>query len=81
MAGFSWIWHLLEHWLSKLILRYGKKLLYVGKIFAVTDGVITGFFDKNGNLDKAYLDVAGTAFKSFIKFLFILNCNYIFIKK
>ncbi|MDY4445670.1 hypothetical protein [Campylobacter sp.] len=67
--------------MSKLIMRYGKKLLYVGKIFAVTDGVITGFFDKNGNLDKAYLDVAGTAFKSFIKFLFILNCNYIFIKK
>ena len=58
-----------------------QKLLYVGKIFAVTDGVITGFFDKNGNPDKAYLDVAGTAFKSFIKFLFILNCNYIFIKK
>ena len=53
MAGFSWIWHLLEHWLSKLIMRYGKKLPYVGKIFAVTNGVITGFFDKNGNLDKA----------------------------
>ena len=53
MAGFSWIWHLLEHWLSKLIMRYGKKLPYVGKIFAVTDGVITGFFDKNGNPDKA----------------------------
>ena len=81
MAGFSWIWHLLEHWLSKLIMRYGKKLPYVGKIFAVTNGVITGFFDKNANPDKAYLDVAGTAFKSFIKFLFILNCNYIFIKK
>ena len=62
-------------------MRYGKKLPYVGKIFAVTDGVITGFFDKNGNPDKAYLDVAGTAFKNFIKFLFILNCNYIFIKK
>ena len=58
-----------------------QKLLYVGKIFAVTDGVITGCFDKNANPDKAYLDVAGTAFKSFIKFLFILNCNYIFIKK
>ena len=62
-------------------MRYGKKLLYVGKNFAVTDGVITGCFDKNANPDKAYLDVAGTAFKSFIKFLFILNCNYIFIKK
>ena len=37
--------------------------------------------NKNANPDKAYLDVAGTAFKSFIKFLFILNCNYIFIKK
>ena len=24
-----------------------QKLLYVGKIFAVTDEVITGFFDKN----------------------------------
>ena len=81
MAGFSWIWHLLEHWLIKLIMRYGKKLPYVGKIFAVTNGVITGFFDKNANPDKAYLDVAGTAFKGFIKFLFILNCNYIFIKK
>ena len=54
-------------------MRYGKKLPYVGKIFAVTDGVITGFFDKNGNPDKAYLDVAGTAFKSFIKFLFIFK--------
>ena len=53
MAAFSGIWHLLEHWLSKLILRNGKKLLYVGKIFAVTDGVITGCFDKNANLDKA----------------------------
>ena len=30
-----------------------QKLLYVGKIFAVTDGVITGFFDKNANPDKA----------------------------
>ena len=34
-------------------MRYGKKLFYVGKIFAVTDGVITGYFDKNGDLDKA----------------------------
>ncbi|WP_321293817.1 hypothetical protein [Campylobacter sp.] len=42
-------------------MRYGKKLPYVGKNFAVTDGVITGCFDKNGNLDKAYLDVVGTA--------------------
>ena len=65
---------------GKPIMGYGKKLP-LGKIFAVTNGVITGFFDKNGNPDKAYLDVAGTAFKNFIKFLFILNCNYIFIKK
>ena len=35
------------------ILRNGKKLPYVGKNFAVTDGVITGCFDKNGDLDKA----------------------------
>ena len=37
---------------GKPIMGYGKKLLYVGKIFAVTDGVITGCFDKNGDLDK-----------------------------
>ena len=47
-------------------MRYGKKLPYVGKIFAVTDGVITGFFDKNGNPDKAYLDVVETAQHSHI---------------
>ena len=32
---------------------YGKKLPYIGKNFAVTDGVITGCFDNNANLDKA----------------------------
>ena len=47
-------------------MRYGKKLLYVGKIFAVTDGVITGYFDKNGDLDKAQLDVVETAQHSHI---------------
>ncbi|MDY4451273.1 MAG: hypothetical protein SPE37_04050 [Campylobacter sp.] len=35
-----------------ITMRYGKKLP-LGKIFAVTDGVITGCFDKNANLDKA----------------------------
>ena len=33
-------------------MRNGKKLLYIGKNFAVTDRVITGCFDKNGDLDK-----------------------------
>ena len=33
-------------------MRYGKKLPYVGKIFAVTNGVITGFFDKNAKAKK-----------------------------
>ena len=46
-------------------MRYGKKLP-LGTIFAVTDGVITGCFDKNGNLDKAYLDVVETAQHSHI---------------
>ncbi len=34
-------------------MRNGEKLPYIGKIFAVTDGVITGCFDKNGNAQKA----------------------------
>ena len=81
MAGFSWYMAFTGTLIEQANNALWQRLLYVGKIFAVTDGVITGFFDKNGNPDKAYLDVAGTAFKSFIKFLFILNCNYIFIKK
>ncbi len=32
-----------------------------GKIFAVTDGVISGVFDANGNPDKSMNDVIGTA--------------------
>ena len=47
-------------------MRYGKKLPYIGKNFAVTDGVITGCFDKNANPDKAYLDVVETAQHSHI---------------
>ena len=37
---------------GKPIMGYGKKLP-LGKISAVVDGVITGFVDKNDNLDKA----------------------------
>lgn len=47
-------------------MRNGKKLPYIGKNFAVTDGVITGCFDKNGNPDKAQLDVVETAQHSHI---------------
>lgn len=47
-------------------MRNGKKLPYVGKNFAVIDRVITGCFDKNGDLDKAYLDVVETAQHSHI---------------
>ena len=47
-------------------MRYGKKLPYIGKNFAVTDGVITGCFYKNGDLDKAQLDVVETAQHSHI---------------
>jgi len=32
-----------------------------GKIFAVTDGIISGVFDANGNPDKSMNDVVGTA--------------------
>ena len=34
------------------ILGYGKKLPYVGNAFALADGVINGFIDKNANPDK-----------------------------
>lgn len=46
-------------------MRYGEKLP-LGTIFAVIDRVITGYFDKNANPDKAQLDVVETAQHSHI---------------
>ena len=37
---------------GKVILKTGEKLPVIGKIFAVTDGVISATFDSNGNPDK-----------------------------
>ncbi|MSN96474.1 hypothetical protein F1B92_04695 [Campylobacter sp. FMV-PI01] len=33
----------------------------IGKIYAITDGIISGVFDKQGNPDKSMNDVVGTA--------------------
>lgn len=37
------------------------KATIAGKVFTVTDGVISGVFDKQGNPDKSMNDVLGTA--------------------
>ena len=39
---------------------YAAKGTAIGKVYAITDGVISGVFDKQGNLDKSTSDVIGT---------------------
>ncbi|MCI7586921.1 MAG: hypothetical protein MSS71_03540, partial [Campylobacter sp.] len=45
---------------AHLITNIGKKVPVVGTFFTAIDAVVSGFFDKKGNPDKSYLDVAGT---------------------
>jgi hypothetical protein len=40
---------------------YAAKGTAIGKVYAITDGVISGVFDKQGNPDKSTSDVIGTA--------------------
>ena len=50
---------------GKVILKTGEKLPVIGKIFAVTDGVISATFDSNGNPDKELSSVLGTALTAY----------------
>ncbi|CUU77667.1 hypothetical protein [Campylobacter hyointestinalis] len=45
---------------SEMAKQFGNTTL-ISKIFSVTDGIISGVFDKNGNPDKGMESVIGTA--------------------